>query len=131
MELPNLGEQELELLSFVTDHSPITVREVVVQFGEPRGLARTTILTVMERLRKKGYLKREECQGAFKYSPCLPKRELLRNLTKSFAEKALGGSLDPLVAYLTQDADLSDDQLMELHQLVETLECKRRGKDHE
>lgn len=126
MELPNLGEQELELLNFVTDHSPITVRETVEKFGEPRGLARTTILTVMERLRKKGYLKRQNKKGIFEYSPCLPKKELMRRLTRSFAEKVLGGSLDPLVAYLSQDAEVTDEQLSELQQLVDALEEKRR-----
>lgn len=130
MKLPKLGELEMELLSFITDHAPITVREAVTQFGEPHGLARTTVLTVMERLRKKGFLKREEHQGVFEYTPCLQKGDLLRNLTKSFAEKVLGGSLDPLVAYLTQDAKLTDEQLNELHRLVETLDEKRRG-EHE
>ena len=35
-------------------------RDVTEQFGKPRGLARTTILTVMERLRKKNFVKRQE-----------------------------------------------------------------------
>lgn len=131
MELPNLGKLELDLLSFVLDHSPITVGEAVAQFGEPRGLARTTVLTVMERLRKKGYLKREDRKGVFEYSPCVKKQDLMRNLTRSFAEKVLGGSLDPLVAYLAHDVNLSDEQLKELQQLVETLEDKRRAKGHD
>jgi predicted transcriptional regulator len=131
MELPNLGELELELLSFVSDHAPITVREVLKQFGEPRGLARTTILTVMDRLRKKDYLKRKDRRGVFEYSPCLQKPDLLRKLTKSFTEKVLGGSLDPLVAYLIEDAKLSAKQLQELSQLVSALESKPRGKRHD
>lgn len=131
MEMPSLGELELELLSFVTDHSPITVREVATQFGEPRGLARTTILTVMERLRKKGLLQRQGEHGVFRYVPSMQKRDLLRTLTRSFAEKVLGGSADPLVAYLSQDADLSDEQISELQRLVGRLEDKRKGGDHD
>lgn len=130
MKLPKLGELEMELLSYVTDHAPITVREAVTQFGEPRGLARTTVLTVMERLRKKNFLTRLEREGVFEYSPCLQKGDLLRNLTRSFAEKVLGGSIDPMVAYLTQDAKLTDEQLSDLHRLVESLdEQRRRGED--
>ena len=59
-EKPGLGEQELALLRFVTDRAPVTVRAALAQFGEPRGLARTTVLTVMERLRTKGYLRRQK-----------------------------------------------------------------------
>lgn len=128
MELPNLGELELELLTFIMDHTPITVGEAAAQFGEPRGLARTTVLTVMERLRKKGCLKRGDRHGVFEYSPCLRKRDLLRSLTRSFAEKVLGGSVDPLVAYLAQDAEVSDEQLAELQRLVKTLESRKKGE---
>ncbi|MEN6356346.1 MAG: BlaI/MecI/CopY family transcriptional regulator [Armatimonadota bacterium] len=124
MELPNLGELELELLRFITDHSPITVKEASVQFGEERGLARTTVLTVMERLRKKGYLKRKSREGVFEYCPCLQKSDLFRRLTRSFADKVLGGSLDPLVAYLAEDADLSDEQINELQHLLEEKRTK-------
>lgn len=42
LELPPLGDQELDLLSFVTDHGPITVREAVERYGKDRRLARTT-----------------------------------------------------------------------------------------
>ncbi len=63
---PTLGDQELSLLRYVTDHAPITVREVAEQFGETHGLARTTILTMMERLRKKNFLTRRKDGGAFR-----------------------------------------------------------------
>lgn len=129
MKLPSLGDLELEILNFVAEHAPVTVREVVTQFGEPRGLARTTILTVMERLRKKNCLHREDRGGVFEYSPSLQKRDLLRGLIRSFTDKALGGTLDPLVTYLVEDAELSDGQIQELKQLVETLQEKRRGRE--
>ncbi|MCE5322650.1 BlaI/MecI/CopY family transcriptional regulator [bacterium] len=128
MELPNLGELELELLRFITDHSPITVRDASIQFGEERELARTTVLTVMERLRKKGYLKRKSRKGVFEYSPYLKKSDLLKKLISSFADKVLGGSIDPLVAYLAEDADLSDEQISELQRL---LEGKRKNKNEQ
>lgn len=127
MELPSIGDLELDLLRFITDHPSITVRLVMEKFGNPRGLARTTILTVMERLRKKDFLKRDNKNGSFEYSSCIPKHDLMRRLTKSFTEKALGGSLDPLVAFLTHDAKLNEEQLNELRHLVETLDNKKEA----
>ena len=46
--------------------SPPTVGEVAERFGEAQGLARSTILTVMERLRKKGHLTRGKVEGVFR-----------------------------------------------------------------
>src|SRR5258707_353303 len=55
MRKASLGEQELELLRYVTEHAPVTVAEVMEGYGKQTGLARSTIKTMMERLHKKGY----------------------------------------------------------------------------
>jgi len=127
MKKPSLGQQELDVLRYVTDHAPLTVAEAAEQFGVPRSLARTTILTMMERLRKKGYLTREKVDGIFRYSPSLPKAELMRGLVQNFMTRTLDGSIEPFVAYLSQDAKLSDSELDELKTLVSDLEAKRKG----
>ena len=122
MKPPLLGEQELEVLRYMADHAPIAVREVAAQFGEPRGLARTTILTVMERLRKKGFLTRTKEDGAFQYAPAVAKTELLQSLVQDFVEKTLGGSLSPFVAYLADAKNLSPAEIAELRKLVQGME---------
>lgn len=124
---PQLGEQELEVLRFVTDRgAPVTVREVAQEWGTPRGLARTTILTMMERLRKKSFLVREKAtDGAtFQYAPAVPKTDLMRSLVQDFVQKTLGGSVSPFVAYLADAPDLSDKELADLRLLVEALDQK-------
>lgn len=114
----SLGDQELTLLRYVTDHSPTTVREVADKFGETHGLARTTILTMMERLRKKGYLVRVKDGGSFQYQPVVAKTELLQTLVHDFVQKSLGGSLSPFVAYLTEAQGLSEREIADLRELV-------------
>lgn len=116
-----LGDQELTLLRYVSDHAPVTVREAAEQFGEPHGLARTTILTMMERLRSKNFLTRAKDQGAFQYSPVVAKTELMQTLVRDFVEKSLGGSLSPFVAYLSQ-AKLSEREAAELRQMLDNSE---------
>ena len=100
---------------------PVTVRDVVESFGEPRGLARTTVLTVMERLRIKGYLTRQKEQGGFQYKPSVPKTELMHNLVEDFVKKTLGGLVSPFVAYLSDSKRLSDEEIADLKRLVEKL----------
>ena len=116
----SLGDQELTLLRYVTDHAPVTVREAAAKFGEPHGLARTTILTMMERLRTKGYLTRVKDAGAFEYVPVVAKKELMQGLVHDFVEKSLGGSLSPFVAYLTEAQRLSERELSDLRRLLDT-----------
>ena len=122
MQKPPLGDQELEVLRFVTDNGPITVREVVERYGEPQNIARTTILTVMERLRGKRYLERVKKDGVYEYVAAVPKSELMQTLVKEFVEKTLRGSLSPFAAYLSQAKNLSQEELAELKQTVAEME---------
>jgi predicted transcriptional regulator len=116
-----LGEQEADLLRYVTDHAPTSVREVADDWGAPRGLARTTVLTMMERLRKKNFLAREKGpdRSALQYSPVQPKTDLMRSLVQDFVKNKLGGSIEPFVAYLAESPELSKSEVAELKRLVE------------
>jgi predicted transcriptional regulator len=129
MARTSLGELELEVLRYVTDHPSVTVREVAQQFGEPRGLARTTILTVMENLRAKGFLGRKKGKGAFEYSAEIPKAELMRSLMSDFVERVFKGSVSPVAAYLAGSREVSDEELSELESAVRQLRAEReRGQ---
>lgn len=124
---PPIGDQELLLLQYVTDRAaPVTVREVTQEWGEQRTppLARTTILTMMERLRKKGLLEREKgADGStFQYRPSVEKAVLMQGLVRDFVAKTLGGSVSPFVAYLADAKELSRTEIAELRRLVDTLE---------
>src|SRR5438270_6648878 len=107
MSKPALGALQLEVLRFLSERGPLSVGDAAAQFGEPRGLARTTVLTMMERLRKKGYLGRAKAAGIFRYSPQSPQEDVMRSLVRDFVERRLAGSLTPFVAYLAEEHDLS------------------------
>jgi len=120
-----VGEQELGILHEIVEHGPGSVGELQARFGEPRGLARSTVLTMMERLRRKGYLKRRSAGGVFLYAP-RGGHEVLRGVVGRFVEKALGGSVAPFVAYLAERDSVSDRELAELEQIVDRLRARRK-----
>ena len=125
----NIGRGELEILHYITDHHPLSVQEVAHHMAEAKGHARTTVLTVMERLRKKGYLTRKRIGGVYRYSPCIPKANLLQKLIREFVETTLEGSAAPFVSYLVQEAKLTERELADLKRFVRDLvEQKDRKK---
>jgi predicted transcriptional regulator len=101
------------------------VAEAVDRFGGPRGLARSTVLTMMERLREKGHLRRRREGGSFRYRSAVALPELLRRLVGSFVDKSLDGSVSPFVNYLAERAEVSDRELGELEDLVDRLKARR------
>ena len=119
-----IGRAELEVLQYIQDHHPVTVRSVAGHFHATKGHTRTTVLNVMTRLVRKGYLTRRRTEGLYHYSPRVAKGELLRRLVGEFVDRALGGSLSPFVAYLARDADLTADDVRELKKIVEELDAR-------
>jgi predicted transcriptional regulator len=124
MERPSLGEQEAAVLRFIAEQAPVPARDVVEKFASEQELARTTVLTKIERLRKKGYLTRKRRHGVYYYSPRLPQAEVHQGLVRQFVEKTLGGSVSPVVAYLAGIQEISDADLAELERLAERLKTR-------
>lgn len=126
MTKPSIGDQELALLHYLAEHEHASVGEVAADFGESRGLARSTVLTMMERLRAKSYLKRRHVEGVYRYTTATGPGEALNNAVDQFVEKTLSGSLSPFVAWMSQKADVSDSELAELEALVAQLQSRRK-----
>lgn len=126
MRKSTIGDQELALLQHIDEGGTASVGEVATSFGEPRGLARSTVLTMMERLRAKGYLRRRQLKGMFRYSTATGAAETVRSAVGSFVEKTLSGSVSPFVAWMSEHADVSDDELAELEALVAQLQSRRK-----
>jgi predicted transcriptional regulator len=131
MTAKSIGDQELTLLRWVAERGGATVGQAAEEYGGPRGLARSTVLTMMERLRGKGLLERGRVEGVFRYSSAVPQGEVLRGVVESFVQKTLGGSLSPFVAYLSESAEVSDDELAELEEMVARLQSRRRSPEEE
>jgi predicted transcriptional regulator len=122
----SIGEQELALLRHIADRGTATVGEAADEFGSPRGLARSTVLTMMERLRRKGQLARRLQDGVYRYRTRTSSAELLKNAVQRFVERNLDGSVSPFLAYLSDADRVSDDELRELEDIVARLNARTR-----
>jgi predicted transcriptional regulator len=126
--LKSIGDQELALLRFISERGQATVAEAVDGFGQPRSLARSTVLTMMERLRKKGHLGRRQVDGVYQYAPRTAPGAAVRQAVQTFVDRTLGGSITPFVAYLAERERLSDDELDELETLLTRLQQDRLAR---
>jgi predicted transcriptional regulator len=126
--LKPVGDQELALLRFVSDAGQATVGQAAERFGQPRNLARSTVLTMMERLRKKGHLLRRQQGGVYQYALRTAPGAAVRQAVKSFVDRTLDGSIAPFVAYLGERERISDEELADLESILARLQSQRRKK---
>ncbi len=126
MARPSIGDRELSLLRYLAEHQPATVGEVAADFGAEQSLARSTVLTMMERLRTKGYLRRRQIEGVYQYRATTAPAVAMRRAVDSFVQNTLHGSVSPFVAWMAERGEVSDEELAELNALVERLEQARK-----
>jgi len=127
MTKPSIGERELALLRHIGDHGEVSVGEAAVAFGAATGLARSTVLTMMERLRAKGYLKRRRVAGVYRYRSATVPGAAVRHAVGRFVENALGGSVSPFVAWMAERGEVTPEELAELKALIAQLDDEQRG----
>lgn len=122
-----LGEQEHEVLSAVWQLGTCTVREVYERAGAPRGLAYTTIATVLARLHKKGFLVRQRKGKTLVFRPARPERSVERTRVRSLVGRILGDDPEPAVARLVDAVETYDPALLDRLAEEITTRRSRRG----
>ena len=121
------ASQELQFLRFVASHGPLTSGQVADALGSELGLTRSTVLTVLERLRRKGHLRRRRKDGVYVYASTVPFDELMRATVGQFVERSLGGSVLPFAAWLSTRVEVSAEELDELRQIVSRLKTRKES----
>ena len=115
-----LTDAELEVMQVVWELGEGTVRQVHEVLSERRQVAYTTVMTMMNILEEKEYLRRSSKEGrAYVYQPVQPKGEVIASMVDDFVGRVLDGSARSLVAGLVQQKKLSKRDLDAIAQIIE------------
>lgn len=92
---------------------PLNATDIRNGLGESRRWERTTVLTLIQRLLKKGVL-RQEKREVYYYEPCVKRDEYIKDETRDFVDKFFKGSSRNLAAALVNSEALSKKEIEEL-----------------
>jgi len=106
-------------MKVVWAHGDATVRDVYETLLERRQIAYTTVMTMMNVLEKKGYLKKKEDGRSFLYRPTRPQRQVVGSMVREFVERVFAGQAAPLLAHLVENEKLSGEDLDALARRIE------------
>jgi predicted transcriptional regulator len=120
-----LGDLEKSVMDVLWEMSDATGREVFEEIEKKKPVAFTTVLTVMDRLLKKGLIKRIKKGGLYVYKTTLSKDDFV----KQVSEEVLQGILDiSASSAATSFVDIlyktSPDEIERLSKLIEE---KKKG----
>lgn len=125
-----MSDAERAVLRVLWDHGPKTVREVLELLTEQgQTWARSTVITLLQRLEKKGYVDSDKSRHAFVFRAVVSREEAMHARMLDLAGEMGDGDALPLVLAFAERHRFSQDELERFRQMIDKLEAKlqKRG----
>ncbi len=118
-----LSDGELEVLKVLWEGRSNTVREVMERLhANGRKLAYTTVLTFMNRLEQKGYVKSDKAGLAYVYRAKRSRELVTSTKLKAMVEQLFDGAAAPMVLQLMKSENFSPDEIKAFRALIDELD---------
>jgi predicted transcriptional regulator len=109
--------REMDVMSVLWSLGSATVAEVKEKISDP--LAYTTVLSVLQTLEEKGYVRHEGEGRAYRYFPLVDWQTAGGSELRRIMRKVFKGSPELLLVQLVEDESLSPEQLRRIQDLLE------------
>ncbi|QDU87942.1 Penicillinase repressor [Pirellulimonas nuda] len=113
-------ELELEILKVLWRESPLPVRDVRARLESDAGrvLAHSSVITMLNIMHRKGFLKRTKVGNAFLFAPKVEKQRVTGRMMGDLLSRAFDGSPAAMMLNLFETTDLDVDEMAELRRLI-------------
>ena len=113
-------ELELEILKILWDESPLAVRDVRERLEEHAGrsLSHSSVITILNIMHRKGFLKRRKEGKAFLFAPKAPQQEVTQHILGDLLARLFGGRPSAMMLNLLETAELDSDELSDIKKLL-------------
>nr|APY23839.1 beta-lactamase repressor [Staphylococcus arlettae] len=119
---PDISNAEWEIINVLWTQSPLSANHIIEQVQQSKAWNEKTIRTLITRLYKKGLLSREKQDGVYQYTPTVEEDYMKYEKTKTLVNQLYGGDVKSLVLNFVEQKELNEQDLQELHDLLEALD---------
>ena len=114
-EIPPLSRLEGVIMGVLWDLGQSTAKEIREVLLDTKPLAHTTVLTILSRLKEKGYIEEVPSLGrSLTFKPVVPKEKMAREGVVEILTRFFGGSPEGLVQHLIDEKKLTKSDLDDL-----------------
>lgn len=120
-----ISDMELEVLKVLWEQGAATVRQLVPLLRQ-QGYhwAYNTVLTLLQRLHAKGYVRSNKRELAHVFRPVVSRAKLLRQQLKELADRICEGTAMPIMLALVESQRFTPAEIEHFRRLLDELEEK-------
>jgi len=119
-----LTELQLAILRVIWDKGETTVQDIWEALHAERGLAQTTVATMLSRLERRGVVTRQAPPQSrqYHYRAAVTQQEVQHSMGKSLNEHLFDGEVRAMVEHLLSGADVSPGDLAKIRDMIARVE---------
>lgn len=122
-----LSDSELDVMTLFWREGELSAPDVFERLDSDRRATYSSVKTIVDRLERKGALKRRDGRGrTVLYTAAVTRNRIRRPLVRAFIRRVFGDDLRPLFEQLVRDETLSDEELDYLEELVREASAARK-----
>lgn len=118
-KLQPMSPAETEVLSIIWRLKHATVQQIHEELSSGEKVVYKTVLTLVRRLEKKGYVKHKVNGKAHVYSTAVRQEDVVRRTVHDFLNRLFGGEAGPLVQFLAEDGLLGPEEAERLKEIID------------
>jgi predicted transcriptional regulator len=113
-------ELELQILKALWQRSPLLAREVQATLGEEgRELAKTSVITTLNTMVRKKYLRRKRQGNTYLFSPSISEMEVSERVLDDVVDRVFDGSRSSVLVKLLDVREIDETELKELRRIID------------
>jgi BlaI family penicillinase repressor len=127
----SLGDLQYAIMAVLWRRREATTAEVHEDLRAERGLALTTIATMLRKMEEKGVVRHRTTGRQFVYEPTITEDQVRRSMVGALVERLFAGDPRALVAHLVSEHEIDASTLAELRRRLslETAGSPERTED--
>ena len=117
-ERHQLTELQLAILRVIWDKGEATVQDIWEALHSERGLAQTTVATMLSRLERRGVVTRRAQSRQYHYKAAVTEPEVQHSMVGELTERLFDGDVTALVQHLLSGEDVSPGDLAKIRKMI-------------
>ena len=114
----NLSKSEEQVMNYLWKLKKAFIKDLLKEFPDPKP-ATTTVLTLLKRMKGKGYVDFKVFGNSREYFPLVEKKDYVKGRFKGMVRDFFNDSPIQLASFFASEADLTKEQLAELRDIID------------
>ena len=124
-ERHEITELQLAILRRLWERGEATVAELWDALHEERGLAQTTVATLVARLQRRGIVARRTRDRQYVYRATITEADVQQSMVSELTERLFAGDAAALVSHLIAASDMSPGDLARVKRMIENAQAPK------